>query len=371
MHESELLETSLEAVSMLCYARQTRRDGLMQSATLTYSLALSKAQEALDATAQATQDHVLASVMLLALYAALSADSANASTAWTKHIYGALAVAAIRPRESFKSLAAQKLLSHVISSIQLDCVQRRERIPAQLRLLYDVAMPGGSFYLRFCNLIESLAELRAAAAKDHFRRTSTPGKVLELDREAGILLDLMPFSENFDIVKEANGEVYHVYSGHRSAQAWNTLRLARLALMELMPPDDAFTYVDASREFSLLDSRPSSVVASTIGDICHSVPRFLRPTQRAESQPDSNSWIYSLIWPLAQSLASPFISRQLHERVLNQLLHFSNISKDPQIGTAARMLCQGEAAHDWYVQPLHWWTRSLIMLGSTSCTFAK
>ena len=131
--------------------------------------------------------------------------------------------------------------------------------------------------------------------------------------------------------------------------------------MELMP-DDALTYVDDSREFSLLDSKPSSVVASTIGDICHSVPRFLRPTQRAESQPDSNSWMCSLIWPLAQSLASPLISRQLHERVLSQLLHFSNISKDPQIGTAARMLCQGErTAHDWYVQRDTLVIRSLII----------
>ena len=202
----------------------------MQSATLTYSLALSKAQKALDATAQATQDHVLASVMLLPLYAALSADSTNASAAWTKHIYGALAVAAIRPRESFKSLAAQKLLSHVISSIQLDCVQRRVRIPPQLRLLYGMsAMPGGGFYLRFLQFDRGSGRIASSSRKKtRLCRTSMSEKIAELDREAGSLLDLMPFGENFDVVQGVRMARSTTYIQAIAARnPGNTLRLAR------------------------------------------------------------------------------------------------------------------------------------------------
>jgi hypothetical protein len=344
--KSDILETSLEAVSMLCYARQARRDSLMRNATLTYSLALSKTQKALDPS-HATQDHVLAAVMLLALYAALSADSTHASAAWTKHIYGALALAALRPHDSFGSFAAQRLLSHVVSSIQLDCIQRRERLPPQLRALYGVAMPdGGDFYLRFSTLIENLAELRASAAKDPSCRSAMAARVLELDQEADFLLGLMPPAESFERLRDVGGEVYHVYSGYRSAQSWNTLRLARLALMELMSPvgcsltyDDKVSVEDPAEE-------PSKVVSSMVGDIYHSVPRFLRPSQ-SEPRSDSSAWIGSLIWPLGQALASPFISRHWHQQVLNQLLHFSRISKDAQISTAARLLCEGESANEW------------------------
>jgi hypothetical protein len=352
-HRSEILETSLEAVSMLCYARQTQSESLMQNASLTYSLALNKTQKALDATSHAAQDHILAAVMLLALYAALSANSTHASTSWTKHINGALALAALRPRDSFRSLRAQKLLCHVISCIQLDCIQRRERLPSQLRTLYGVAMPGGDFYLRFCNLIESLAELRATATEDVSGRMA---RVIELDREAAFLLDLMPFAENFKQLQDIDGEVYHVYSGYRSAQSWNTLRLARLTLMELLSSNDSRRSLRYADKLFIEDSNETSrVVSSMIGDICYSVPRFLRPqSQCAELQPYSSAWIGSLIWPLGQALASPFITYEWYQRVLDQLLLFSRISKDPQIGTAARLMCQGEAANDWYENLVGW-----------------
>jgi hypothetical protein len=105
------LGSSVEAVALACLATDQKRSDLLHLARERYGAALAQMIDALHRTKTVTEPETLASVMLLALFAAIGTpDSPDARDSWSKHVYGALGVLALHLPSSFTPDSASRIL---------------------------------------------------------------------------------------------------------------------------------------------------------------------------------------------------------------------------------------------------------------------
>ncbi|OXV08518.1 hypothetical protein Egran_03714 [Elaphomyces granulatus] len=331
------LVATLEAVALACLANEKCQPGLLSLARRKYGIALRATNEALQSVATAITDETLASVMLLAYFGAVSSDPSEARDSWSKHVNGALAIAALRPRELGQSAAGQALLDHVVSSVQVECISQRKAAPALLTTLYE-NFPGlTSAQSHFRALIERVLVLQTAIKK-RSKTTNSLETVLELrslDETALKLMGHMSLSHphaaiSFEKKKgDPNNRLrYYSSPSHRITQSWNSMRMLRMyinhtiySLATQSLDSQATIPFQATILQAQMDEAAQAAVEMAMG-ICGSVPEFLQPTHLSgmdDSGGDGHTaWAHSLIWPLSSAVASPLLPEDLRQQLHSQ-----------------------------------------------------
>ena len=340
------------------------RPDLSELAMDRYAAALHSASKAIQSEETRTSDETLASVMLLAFYSSLSPNSAEASTIWTNHVRGALTLVTTQSPDRLQSATGQSLIHHIISCVQMDCIQRQERIPAQLKNLYCIPSDVPDFQLDFWYLVDELADLGAGV----WRSSRLPDREVvhracSLDELASKLEKTMRPDYAYQIVPTIGdstgyGQAQHVYTNHRVAQAWNSLRMCRLRLNELI-------FSHAERESMLskntlqgtsMAKAMSAALVNTRAfacDISASVPQFLRQHDpEARVNANAVAWAQSLIWPLCVAGGSPLSSETFRLNIVEQIRTIGKAARLPQAALAANQLCHSCPDQDWYVDAL-------------------
>jgi hypothetical protein len=334
------LEKSLEAVALSYMANEQRRGDLRQLARRSYGKALSQLSLALQAPTAATLTETMASILLLALFEAISPSSQNTQDTWSRHVQGALAAISSCSSIAFQTPIGQSLLHHIISVVQLDCIYRRVSLPPQLQPLYRASVYKEGPQVEMWSVLDRLAALNAWPLENPISlHYISQLQAMEIDIQR--LLVSMPevYRGSFAFLQASSKDngftclpefsiPSHKFQNFRIAQAWNTLRLMCLLTTKLLTSGVALylsrhslSRNEATRllEFS---QRASLIAKKTTIDICASVPDDLRPDGN-RCDPDTTTkyaaWARSLIWPLSMAKDSPHESADLHNYIEKQL----------------------------------------------------
>jgi hypothetical protein len=398
-HCSPSLRASVEAVALACLANKMGSRDLLALAREKYGMALQGTNAALQSVPTATTDETLVSVMLLAFFTAVLSGPQEAQDTWSRHINGALTLVLLRRPEQFHSEIGQAMFHHVISCVQIDCLQRCTRLPTQLKDLYPISLlDGAEFQLRFWALVDRVAVLRTATRVNSMRAMDileTLRQSESLDEEVLYLMQIMPTTHRYEVIPN-NGDYagdgipnqfpYHSYATSRIAQAWNTLRMLRLSINNTRFSHAAL-YLESQIEIPMetqlelkthmLHARHTAIVMSA--EICASVPEFLRPNnqqqQRPGMDPDNNgnkhsaAWAHSLFWPVSAAGASPHTSEDLRRYIDRQRCSLEITSG---LGQARRLHAatpsefdNAGVAQDWQVNPSL--THQLLKFSGSNC----
>ncbi|KAJ5983022.1 hypothetical protein N7481_005121 [Penicillium waksmanii] len=343
------LHMSLEAAALAYMANEHHRKDLREMALQSYGAALSQTNHALQDLKPTMKLETATSVLLLALFAVISPQNSNEpQNIWSEHVRGALAILGSCGPEMFNSLSSQGILHHVISTVQIDCLDRRVKMPPQLKALYALSWLNPGPQVQLWSLVDRLAELTAS-----IERTPTClsdiEKIRDLDLSFEELMKSMPeaYSNCFEF-EECPTTATHLSEGenieripvlkfasHRMAQRWNTLRLLRLRSIDLLTSATsaylssvpAGTHLDGDLELCLHNA--SETAKQITIEICATVPEHLRPDQfrRCDIMGVAESaWARSLGWPLSMAKATPHNSEALKNYIERQIRVIAGIS---------------------------------------------
>ena len=358
---SSLLRSSVEAVALACLSNHMSQPNLLTLATQSHTAALHNTNKAIQSEETMMSDETLASVMLLAFYSSLSPNPTEASTIWTNHVRGALALAIKRSSDQMQSTIRETLIYHIISCVQIDCIQRHEHIPADLKRLYCIPLDVPAYQLKFWYLIDELADLgtlmgQSSRVSDmEFICRARSLDELALKLEATMRPDYAYRIVPTDAESTGPRQAQHVYINHRVAQAWNSIRMVRLRLNETI-------FSHAARESmpsgsSLQDTGTAEAMNAALvnameiaREISASVPHFLRQHDSdARVNANAVAWAQSLIWPLCVAGSSPLSSEAFRQSVIEQLRTIGKVAKLSQAAQAAERLCGSWESQEWYV----------------------
>ncbi|KIW87097.1 uncharacterized protein Z519_12208 [Cladophialophora bantiana CBS 173.52] len=361
---SPMLNASFEAVAMSYLGSHQRTTDLRRKTMERYSVALRKTTNAVSTPATAAQDDTVASVMLLALFTALSCeDTAEASRIWSKHVNAAMNLMVLRSPQGPDGPVVQNLLSHVIGSIHLDCYAQGKALPRLLTLLrHQSLLSTDDFQLRFWDLIDALINLRLATAENRIHHLDVIKQALVLDGQAQALYGELALTH--DIIAHSEGGICIScdYQSHRRTQACNTMRMIRVDLNELLlsHAKRCMTLIHDCHSTSdqewleMQANRATVLIREVVEELYESIPPFLKRGQyrRTVANPRTNSdmWICSFLWPLSKVAAlSDTLSVELRDRIRRQLEHFAEICNNHQLSRAILQQAQGRFTLVQYV----------------------
>lgn len=377
---SKLLKVAVEAVGLRCLSLARNEGQLMIKARENHAMALQTAKRQIpDLTYRVTPYDTVASILLLALFAVMSSDSLMAQDVWAKHVDGAFAVfASWESQQDFipaSTLATQNLLGHIINCVQLSCLQRREPLPANIERTYQY-LPHNSMQARLHSIIDGLALPSLELSEENQNTSARLQELCSLDADASSALKFLESSQPFKIVSgrgsRHNEPVCHEYLSHRSAQAWNFVRVLRLMINEelltlLTRTSKAEDQSDDSGIWHPLDIQKSwwqafSTTSALNFDIYASVPVWLRGRSHVENEhekisapvrSDNLHWAHSLIWPLAMAQASPYTSGTLLALIDDTIQSLWQATTFPGATGPEKQRVGGLELKDWYAKPTH------------------
>jgi hypothetical protein len=386
------------ASSVAALARELQDPAMMSLAHDHYARALALTNKALAIPQEATLDGTLISVLLLSLFETIAQDNRDAPSNWTAHVQGAGALLSLRGSEQFKTTLGRELFTQVVTNVRTSSAQRTVRVPPDIKRLHEEAMP----FLdplhpstHFSLIIERFANFRAEIAETKLQDSAAIIETaLDIDREiCDMLATVLPVF-HYKVVpadpkSSAYGATVHEYPNHRVTQLWNSSRMMRIFVNELIHrqiskaktdcfelscdsmtdewlqlQEDTMQDIDMDMGTSIpllndeiplptfpeawvkIQEQTARNVADLAMEICATVPQF------AQSNPAPTVFtVAPLLWPLTTA-AESFLSPPSVRTYIADRLHFlGTAARFPQATWAAQMLEKSEHLEDWCVYP--------------------
>jgi Fungal specific transcription factor domain len=354
------LTACARAVGLASISHDMRRPEVMEKARHQYSQALSITNKALQSPKKALLDETLAAVMLLSLFELVSHQDQESSNKWASHINGALSLLVLRGSTQFKSTMGMLMFTQISSNIRVNCVQRRLRMPPDLLFLMSQASPvvdAANPNMRFggfAAIVDAFTNLRADIEDGHI---TEPASIIrtarEVDERARVLASNLPAACLYDIVDLSTNDAavfdkkYHIYKDHRVAQQWNTIRMTRLLLHEIIYDNlirpELPSYLSLCNHFTQSARHMAS-------EILASVPQFTEFSPMGN--PLFSATIASscfLIWPLELVASSPLSTTSMRVYAIGRLRYMGVEMKVRQALEVVEKLEQGSRSQsqDW------------------------
>lgn len=371
---SRPLKVAVEAVGLRCLSLARNEGRLMVKARENHASALKSTNQQISCLTQRVAPcDIMASILLLALFAVMSSDSRTAQSVWTKHVDGAFATFVAwefqQGSVSICTQATQNLLGHIVNCIQLSCLQRRIRLPTRIDRVYRY-LPPHNIQARLHDIIDSLAEPCWKPSQDVWIVSARLQELYNLDADISSTLEFLQVSQPFEIQSATgslpNEPVCHKYVSHRSAQVWNFVRVLRLLLNE-----ELVLLLSSTTEHKYCPDDPGiwhslgvqkcrwqafSTISALVFDIYASVPAWLRGRNgyggesdkiRVPVRSDNLHWAHSSIWPLAMVQASPCTSSTLLPLIDDTIESLWQATTFPGASGPEKQIIGGLELKDW------------------------
>lgn len=357
-YASESLSSSIKAVSLQCLSLARNEHRLMIKARETFA-------EAVQATDRRVSclppdiilDDLVATISMLGLFSIMSSNASVVRDVWTTHIDGIAAVMRNQythqiPRTGLLMMN-EEILLYAIRCIHLSHLQRRRKLPADLYGLY-LSSPASSIHGRTHAIVNVIAFLPRSHWKVSVDYKFRLMRLASADNDALKILEYLKSIQPYEL-KPPDGDgkpVCHQYLSPSHAQQWNFYRVVRLLVNQEMASfllEDLEQVLISKRELNV--SRVHSTISSLLFDISASVPHCLRDssTDLISMNAETIHWAHSLIWPLAQAQASPYISVALFSFVNDTLERLCRTTGFPGSFSPRQQQDGGLALKDWYV----------------------
>jgi Fungal specific transcription factor domain len=296
----EHLAVSVNAVALATFSSEARSWVLEQKAIREYGTALQLLNVALRSSDVARTDSTLISVILLDQFEKiLSRRDQRPTKACANHINGATSLVQLRGYEQFQSELGLRIFLQISSAVMISCMQQGTAVPADIIALRSYAtnfLNADDPIWRISQCFVGLVNLYAAL-KDG--TLFEPGAVItaatQLDEDCVVLLTDLAVQMHYRTICTKNSFAstystpplsslpykgfYHIYDNYRISQAWNSVRLGRILLNEIIRTQHIKSRSSSPEAFLSAKNRARSQLATdTItamsSEICASVPQF-------------------------------------------------------------------------------------------------
>jgi hypothetical protein len=388
----------VNATSVAALARELRDPGMMSMAHDHYAHALALTNQALAIPQEAILDGTLISVLLLSLFETIAQDDRDAPSNWTAHVQGAGALLSLRGSDQFKTALGRELFTQVLTNVRTSSAQRTVRVPPEMKQLHREALPfldSSHPGMRFSLIIEQFANFRAEILESEFHDTAAIIETaLGIDKQiCDMLATVLPIF-HYKVVpadpkSPAYGAMVHEYPSHRVTQLWNSSRMLRIHVNELIHKhiskaktdcfelscdsmtdywlqlqEDTMQDMDIDMGTSIpplsgkispptipedwvkLQEQTARNVADLAMEICATVPQFAQ-----SSSPPTVFTVAPLLWPLTTAAESFLSPPSVRTYIVDRLHFLGTAARFPQATWAAEMLEKSEQCDDWCVYP--------------------
>ncbi|KAH7386927.1 hypothetical protein DE146DRAFT_666046 [Phaeosphaeria sp. MPI-PUGE-AT-0046c] len=330
------LSTTVHAVSIASLSRQLDVSEITHLARQSYSTALQQTNSALADPCFASSDSTLVSVLLLSLFEAFVWGRTRTPDSWAMHTNGAFALIKLRGLQQFGSPAGRQLFAQVTNIICVGSLQQKTRLPAGLEDLVEAALqfePDFPPYRLACltsQVVSLVVEVHAGVLAGR----EALDTARQLDDKYELFAESLPSTWKY-LQKQPTwqlhdlpGTVVHQYPSYRAAQLWNSCRMIRILLNEVI---HAFT--SASHTFSdfMVQRQAVENIERMATLICASVPQTTVPGELVTNKASSTSFL----WPLSAVRGASLASDAVRTFAVERLKYFATESRISQAGDIA------------------------------------
>jgi len=213
-----VLRRSIEAVGIAGFAKASRRSELVLLATKSYISAIREINNALSTDVSAAQDSTLISVMLLAMFEVMILPRASGLQNLTKHLNGAISIAALRLQQNIDTKVGRKLLGTLVQSVIMNCWM--QNIPLPIEFVAFKKHLGGktnpsSIHANFLDIVMDLVNFRHALMDGKFdSETSIISDAVTIDGQFRTFEETMPTAGQFKSYRSSTESEELVYGGY-------------------------------------------------------------------------------------------------------------------------------------------------------------
>ncbi|KAF2032366.1 hypothetical protein EK21DRAFT_61074 [Setomelanomma holmii] len=339
-----LLLACIRAASIATFARKVGRADLLNEARQTYAQALSETNACLADPLSARKDTTLISVLLLGLFEAITWSGSSTPVSWDMHTRGALELLKLRGPQQLESTVGRNLFVQVANVICVNSLQRKTRVPPEILELVAVAARYEShspkYHLAYLTgevsrLLPDIDEARMTAEE-----IVVATKKLD-DQYADFGFGLMSASP-FQVLNGQNPSptAYvlgaHSYATPRAVQLWNSYRMTRILLNEILSCYAADLQLDSAQA---IKTQAANNIQQMAVDICASVSEAKMPEEHdrtpawfLSSSPivQAEASVTSLLWPLSVVKSADLASAEVRAFAMGQLKRLGRNCNIPQ-----------------------------------------
>jgi len=383
----EYLDRSVNAVALAYLNYQRHPPSAEQEARQQYVLALSLTGAALRNPGQARQDSTILAILLLDLYEKITTKEPSFHGAWAAHLSGALALVKLRDDRQFEEPHVISMLMRLSTNLLISCVASDRPVCAgSVILRSNIAryLPGpidpkwqeSDLMIEFARLRQEIKEGALSEDKSISALVNLDSKFVKLSME-------VPPSWQYKTIsvkrrtKHHYDLFHHIHPAEHIAQMWNTLRLTRLLINELICSRflDSCKDLNRGRGDAALQQHATEIIKDMASDICATVPQYIQHTPGSLFQgpvgtpeyvgvasdndiispfiercnPTHHVPCYRLIFPLyvaAQSIVTP---ASLKRWVIERLRFMADYHAIRNAAAIANVLESGGSKHIWHV----------------------
>ncbi|KAL8798812.1 MAG: hypothetical protein Q9182_006356 [Xanthomendoza sp. 2 TL-2023] len=380
----EHLDRSVDAVSLAYLASQRHSVSAEKEARQNYISAINHTTVALQTFDQAKQDSTILAILLLDLYEKMTNKIATFGGGWAAHLSGALTLVQLRGNEQFNDPSVRRMLTRLGTNLLISCVASDTPVLPDLITLRNTIAAHFTSSLDpkwlETDLVIEFARLRQEIDKGVLAGSKATLALVELDAKFVRLgMEVPPTWQYKTIQVKVKSRhhfesFHHIHPAEHVAQMWNTLRLTRIVLNELICFRCLDTYGRLRSDFDLkaIHERASRSIIEMASDICASIPQYIEDspttllppsTKMASSSnlpnhdtrispvappnPTNHLPCYRLIFPLfvvAQSSALPPAFREWAIKELHFMADYHGIKNAMMV---ADMLESGQTKPVW------------------------
>lgn len=359
--DEETVTLAIRPIAIAAFSNFVRQSPLLDLARDQYSIALSATNEALSKPQSATRNSTLLSVLLLAMYEALTFKGRKSPQNWIMHVNGLATILELRQHEPHQGELGELLARHASNQILSNCAQRSIPIPRHVQglqqhnsstvgprarpddigvLLQQIAMISISIESMSATdaMIECLRlDCLVEAAMQRLRVVS-PYIVLSKEESCGHLC--------------IDGGQVHRYPSQNAVRQWNNIRSLRLVLNEWMNRINSNKYTNITSLPTLQDPLQiiwdqllkNAVISfeKTLEDILASIPY-----SRGYLGDPCTACPRFLVWPLSRGASSELCPPHMKTFIIEALLDIGTQHDIEQVKEAGIMLQEGISIEDW------------------------
>ncbi|KAL8839737.1 MAG: hypothetical protein Q9170_001608 [Blastenia crenularia] len=386
--KDQILNQSIDAVSLAYLNYQRHSLSAEEEARQHYASAIRSIGTALRSPNEAKQDSTILAILLLDLYEKITSKDSKHQTAWIAHLDGALALVKLRDGHQFNDptvirmlmrLSTNLLISSVVNDrpISSDLIALRSTISTNFPLSVDPKWRESDLMIEFGSLRQNIQNGVVSDNEAILTLLDLDSKFVKLGLEA-------PSAWRYQTVQVKTMSSHHYQSFHlihpaeHVTQMWNTLRLTRISLNEIICYRCLYCL---GRQSSNLDvfaihHRATEVIQEMASDICASLPQYIQdpntpfieaPTgserstalsvskievhrpPTGQSNPTHHLPCYRLIFPLFVTAQSSAGSPSLRKWVIEQLRFMADYHAIENAMSVAKILESGERPRMWSV----------------------
>jgi hypothetical protein len=208
------LQHSLKAVGLAGYARLTQRADLLYPATKSYVAAVRNINNAMSGPNLADREATLISVMLLSMFEVMITPRALGLENLTKHLQGAMSIAALFVKKAKLTELHRRLLGTVVQASTIAYWIQNKPLPPEFpSILKEAKFHQDSIHARFLHIIVDLIGFRAAREQGTYLSSrDVCAEAQRLDNSLSHFAEGLSRHVPFDNMTAQNQEL--VYNAH-------------------------------------------------------------------------------------------------------------------------------------------------------------